>query len=86
MWLHSNWIIFIFFTSSLFGVEGFYFHVKGGLVIELFFCVFLKNGLGFASRMAFGSLAMLVPGGICEQFPFCSKFWELYGLLWCGSL
>ena len=31
-------------------------------------------------------LAMLVMGGICEQFPFCSKFWELYGLLWCGSL
>jgi len=31
-------------------------------------------------------LAMLVLGGICEQFSFYSKFLELYGLLWCGSL
>ena len=46
LWLHSNWLLFIFFTSSLFGAEAFAFRVKGGLVIELVFQVCLKNGLG----------------------------------------
>jgi len=32
-------------------------------------------------------LAMLVPRGICEQFRILlSKFLELYGLLWCGTV
>ena len=43
---HLNWLLVIFFTSSLFGAEGFSFHVKGGLVIELVFQVCVKNGLG----------------------------------------
>jgi len=42
----ENWLLFIFFTSSLFGAEAFAFRVKGGLVIELVFRVCLKNGLG----------------------------------------
>ena len=46
MWLQSNWLPIILITSSLFGAEGFAFRVKGGLVIELDFHVFLKNGLG----------------------------------------
>ena len=46
VWLHSNWLLFIFFTSSLFGGEGFSFRVNGGLAIELVFRVCLKNGLG----------------------------------------
>ena len=99
VWLHWNWLLVIFFTSSLFGGEGFAFRVKGGLVIELVFQVCLKNGLGsFLGRSIFifspyplnstwvVMLVMLVPGGICEQFPFCSKFSKLYWLLWCGSL
>ena len=91
-----GWLILIYSPSSLNSTQAVMlamlvlvpqspFHVKGGLVIELFSWVFLKNGLGsfvgwpifIFSPSSLGStwlvkLSMLILGGICEQFPFCS--------------
>ena len=65
--------------------DKFSFRVKDGLVIELCFHIFLNDGLGsFVGWLIFifspspldsaraVMLAILIPRGICEQFPFFS--------------